>query len=402
MRAVSSYFSATISQHTAGSPRFCMNPPVCPACGARLAPGSAQCDLCGHVLSDETPAAPGEHAPEPEAVTPAPGPSVAEAAASAGEASGPFCVHCGAKNPDYARFCYQCGHALHGSGVAEGSVPVVATTPVVPAPSPSPARPEATTAVAGARPDSDAGKRALTLVGIGVAVVLVLFFITRASQNSGSVTAQTTNAGATPAAQQAAPDQLPDEVVARAASLEDEIAAATSDEERVAKKEALAGLYTQAGAFSRAAVVQEEIAEIKQTALAWADAGSLYLAQMLRTQGPERATYAQLAATTYERSLELDPNDLDVKTDLATAYLNDQTNPMRAVATVKEVLATNPDHVRANFNYGLMLAQINRVDQAMEQFEKVIGLTEGDDPVHQRAEQELARMQAAQGGTASG
>jgi tetratricopeptide (TPR) repeat protein len=252
---------------------------------------------------------------------------------------------------------------------------------------------------AAARPDSDPGKRALLLVGAGVLAVLVLFFITQLSRDEAPPE-QPANTAATPAPA-TAPAELSDEVRAEAATLEDAIAAATTDEERLERQEQLAGLYIQAEAFDRAAEVQEDIAEARGTALAWADAGSLFLAHMLRTQGPDRATYAQRAAQNYERSLELDPEDLDVKTDLATAYLNDATNPMRAVEVVKEVLEENPDHVRANFNYGLMLAQINRVDQAQEQFEKVVSLTEPGDPVHQRAEQELARMQATDG-TVSG
>jgi Tfp pilus assembly protein PilF len=191
-------------------------------------------------------------------------------------------------------------------------------------------------------------------------------------------------------------------VLAEVERLEGEIEAAATENERLEKQEQLAGLYAQSGAFDRAAPIQQEVAEGRQTALAWADAGSLFLAHMLRTQGNDRADYAQRAAENYERSLELDPDDLDVKTDLATAYLNDATNPMLAVETVKAVLEEDPDHVRANFNYGLMLAQINRVDQARVQFEKVVGLTDPSDPVHVRAEQELARVRAAEAGTVSG
>jgi Tfp pilus assembly protein PilF/ribosomal protein L40E len=389
-----------------------MSAPVCSACGARLAPGATQCDLCGHVLGEGEEATPDARM-EPAPVTPAE--ATSEAEASEAEASeeapadppaapeapeGPFCVHCGKKNPAYARFCYNCGHALHTADVPEGSVLVVQETPVVPAVSPeaatadTPVRPLVT--ASGTRPDSDPGKRALLLVGAGVLAVLVLFFITQFSQGDAPP-AQPTSAASTPAPT-AAPAELADEVRAEAATLEDAIAAATTDEERLERQEQLAGLYIQAQAFGRAAEVQEDIAEAQRTALAWADAGSLFLAHMLRTQGPDRATYAQRAAQNYERSLELDPEDLDVKTDLATAYLNDATNPMRAVEIVKEVLEEDPDHVRANFNYGLMLAQINRTDQAQEQFEKVVSLTEPGDPVHQRAEQELARMQSVQGG----
>ena len=228
--------------------------------------------------------------------------------------------------------------------------------------------------------------------------VLVLFFVTRASKTGGA-TAPPAATAANPTPTAAAP--LPDEVAARAAALEDEIAAA-SGEEQIEKQEALVRLYAQSAAFPQAAELQMDVAEARQTALAWADAGSFYLAAMLRTQGPERATLAQQSASAYERSLELDPADLDVKTDLATAYLNDAQNPMLAVQTIKDVLAEEPGHVRANFNYGLMLAQINRADQAIEQFDKVLALTDSDDPVYQRAEQERARLQASVAGTANG
>ncbi len=373
-----------------------MNPPVCPACGARLASGSTHCDLCGHTLGDE-PVAEQEHTPDPEPVAAPPEPAVP--AETPGEEAGPFCTNCGTKNPAYARFCYQCGQALVTTEAPEGavpagSVPVVETTPVVPV---STAAASATGAPA--RPPSDAGKRALTLVGAAVLAVLVLFFITQASSDGPNTTPSTPTGTTTPPPAPTAP-ALSAEVEAQVAALEDEIEAATGDE-RLAKQEELAALYARNGAFALAAPVQQEVAEARQTALAWADAGSLYLAHMLRTQGPDRTTYAQLAAQNYERSVALDDTDLDVRTDLATAYLNDGQNPMQAVETVKEVLAEDPDHVRANFNFGLMLAQINRTDQAQEQFEKVIGLTESGDPVRQRAEQELDRLQGASG-TASG
>ncbi len=366
-----------------------MKPPVCPACGARLPEGATHCDLCGHDLTATPPA---------DDIEPLPVPMPAQVtmpprADAVPEAAGPFCVHCGAKNPDYARFCYQCGHALHAAAV-EGSVPVAETVPVVPAP------PSVPSVVGGTRPDSDAGKRALTLVGAGVLAVLVLFFITESSRPDGP-TAPASTSPASPPPVPTASAPLPDEIAARAAVLEDEIAGA-SGEERLSRQEELVRLYAQAAAFPEAAALQQDVAEARQTALAWADAGSFYLATMLRTQGPDRASYAQQAAAAYERSLELDASDLDVKTDLATAYLNDAQNPMLAVQTVKDVLAEEPDHVRANFNYGLMLSQINRTDQALEQFDKVVALTEPDDPVHQRAEQERARLRAASGGTANG
>lgn len=345
--------------------------------------------------------------PEPEAS--APGPALPEPApepvAEVAVEAGPFCTSCGTKNPAHARFCYQCGQALV---TAANPAPPTAPVPIVPVAESRPAVPPPMPPPAPAsvgRPSSDAGKRALALVGVALLAVVVLFFITQASTDPPAATPAaatgTAPAGAAaPPPAEAAPE-LPAEVEARAAALEDEIAAATGDE-RLAKQEDLAGLYARSGAFALAAPIQQEVAEVRQTALAWADAGSLYLAHMLRTQGETRTFYAQRAAENYERSVALDDTDLDVRTDLATAYLNDGLNPMQAVETVKEVLGEDPEHVRANFNFGLMLAQISRTDQAQERFEKVLTLTEAGDPVRERAEQELARLQAAASGTANG
>ena len=59
-----------------------MNPPVCPACGARLAPGTTQCDLCGHVLGDEKAAAPEVTSSDPTPVASEPSATAAPDAGS--------------------------------------------------------------------------------------------------------------------------------------------------------------------------------------------------------------------------------------------------------------------------------------------------------------------------------
>jgi tetratricopeptide (TPR) repeat protein len=187
---------------------------------------------------------------------------------------------------------------------------------------------------------------------------------------------------------------LPPELQAQVASLEDAIEAASTPEERFERRRELVELLVRAGAFARAGAVQEAIARATGDPLAWADAGSFYLAYMLRAEGPERSEYARRSAEAYEEALEQNPEDLDVKTDLATAYLNDPTNPMRAVEVVREVLDANPNHARARFNYGLMLAQIGRGEQARDQFEQVLALTNADDLVHERAREEIERIDA--------
>jgi len=354
-----------------------MPPTACPSCGARLTPGAERCDLCGARPQDalrDTAAT-----PEPVAVPPSAEPVAETDAAPAQQ----FCMACGTTSPAHARFCWKCGAPLAAGAYA----PTGAPPPTGPTSAP-PVRPQG--APADARPSAAAGQRALVLLGVAAVAVVALFFLSQRTSAPASLVPPGATGAAT--AEAPPPPPLPPEIAARAADLEDRIAAATEAEERFALRRDLVETLVRAGAFARAGEVQEALARATGDPLAWADAGSFFLAHMLRAEGPEREQYARRSAYAYEQALEQDPSDLDVKTDLATAYLNDPVNPMRAVEVVREVLDANPDHARARFNYGLMLAQIGRSDQAREQFQRVIALTAADDLVHERAQEELERL----------
>jgi cytochrome c-type biogenesis protein CcmH/NrfG/ribosomal protein L40E len=351
--------------------------PSCPGCGARLAPDASRCDLCGTEVGAtegalDAPTPPSE--PEPVAeVTPL-------AEASRQQADGQFCPACGTESPGHARFCWRCGAPLAADVAA----------PVTPSGAPSaagasPLRPPAASPAV----NDQAGQRALVLLGGGAVLVVALFALMLWGPGPAPAAPPLAEAGAP-----AATPPLPPELEAQVASLEDAIETASTPEERFERRRDLVELLVRAGAFARAGAVQEAIARATGDPLAWADAGSFYLAYMLRAEGPDRAEYARRSAEAYEEALAQNPEDLDVKTDLATAYLNDPTNPMRAVEVVREVLDANPNHARARFNYGLMLAQIGRGEQARDQFEQVLALTDADDLVHERAREEIERLDA--------
>lgn len=332
---------------------------VCPACGAALAPGAEQCDLCGTML-EETPAT---VAPEPESALaeasqpePIVPPPVAEPVA---------CGLCGHLNPAGSRFCNQCGATLAMPRAATPLHPPAPAKAVPPASPPPPATSQPSTpSVAqasspapvptgdGARPSSDPGRRALLIVGVGLAAVIGLWLITQRSQRAEPP-------AATGAAEQprltAAPVALPDSVENRVAALEDEETAQSLD--------AAGGILYRAAAA-------------------------------LPPDDPRRGALAQRAVDLYERSLALS-DDPDVRVNLAVAALLDPRNPMRAVQELQAVLTANPDHVEANFNMGLMRMQIGRLDAAAESFRRVIELTPPDDPVHQRATEALAAVEGA-------
>jgi len=98
--------------------------------------------------------------------------------------------------------------------------------------------------------------------------------------------------------------------------------------------------------------------------------------------------YATLAIKHYEQYLEVRPEDVEVRADMAASYFYaGQTD--RAIQEGLRVLETDPNHLQANFNLGIFYWR-GRSDfaAAASQFEKVIELTQGGDENAQAVQQE--------------
>ena len=333
----------------------------CPECGARLDPNDAVCPLCGADVDAATLPNPTVAGTDP-ILTP-----------SAPAASGAFCPACGTPAAPGARFCMNCGAALDaGAPAVVGSVHPVA-------------------------PAARSRRPGLIALGAGLLVVAALFGIDRIGEDDALPAPAVSASGAQ--AVQGAPvateePALPAEAAARAERLRAAIGAAdAASPEALAQRIELVQVLAENGRLVEASEVQAALAEITGTASAWANAGSLLFDRMLNLPEADRAPLAAQAAAYYERSLAV-ADDPDVRANRAWA-LQYGENPMAAVQEMRAVLDAYPDHAIANYNFGLMLLKIGRAEQAQERFEKVIAVTEPAEAVHQRAEQELARIRGA-------
>ncbi|HMB89913.1 MAG TPA: tetratricopeptide repeat protein, partial [Rhodothermales bacterium] len=163
-------------------------------------------------------------------------------------------------------------------------------------------------------------------------------------------------------------------------------------EAKLAKQRELANLFIGGGRLDRAALVQQEIAEVQSTPEEWKRAGDLFYDWMSTLQDQAKPPVAQQAIAAYQRVLEVQPDNHDVRTDMATAYLS-SNNPMQGVQEIKQVLDADPNHLHARFNYGIMLALIGRGDQATEQFEAVKSLVGPESSYYQQAEEAIQSLQ---------
>ena len=256
------------------------------------------------------------------------------------------CAVCEHVNPARARFCNQCGTFL--------SI----------APSSSIERKQAAGSqtvhedVEAERPPSDVGWRALGMVGLGIAAVVILYGLTVFS-NRDRTPAPPPDAQASAAAP-ADSAELPDSLRAMA-----------------------------------------DVLEAEGTASAWAQLGHLYFGAAMQSGEAARSELAGRAVDAFDLSLGIEENP-DVRTSLAEAAQFDPRNPMRAVQELQTVLGTMPDHVAANYLLGALRSRIGRLDGAAESFQRVIDLTPEDDPIHQRAVEDLAAVRQTMASAPSG
>jgi len=413
----------------------------CPSCGARIPAGADQCNLCGTpASSDDAPAGSPSSEEAPSPASPAGG----EDDDGTGEGpSGGYCTQCGTRNPADANYCSQCGTELQdlSEETPDGTRTVSADLPQGTSGS-------ASSSEAPTDPGEGAvfpGRQILWMVGVGLCLVLGFFFVTQWSQQyewggdeggGPPATASESGGGAAgPAAggagaagsgtpqggADAAPTPEADlESLVRTFSgpvegpvageidslraLEEEV----DGERRREVRTQLVRMYTGAGAPGQAALVQRRLADATGAVDDRRRAADLlyrWMRQVERQEGRQQvAEVAGHVATAYEAVATERPEDLDARTRMGEAYLL-TNNPMKGIQAINDVLEADSTFVPARFQKGLALLQINRLDQALQQFRAARELAGEGEPFYKQAERAIEvieKQRDKSGGPATG
>ena len=103
------------------------------------------------------------------------------------------------------------------------------------------------------------------------------------------------------------------------------------------------------------------------------------LATVYDALSQQNSAYLPYAIKHWELVVQQSPQDEDARTDLATDYFRSGRVDL-AIKEVKQVLATDPEHVNANFNLAVFLLNSDPKDYqgTANQLQLVISLTTGD------------------------
>ena len=375
---------------------------TCASCGARIAVSSQQCVLCGwevgiadHDLRENEEINGFIESASSKSDT------VSKDSPVAGVVTSVFCNSCGWENPAEANFCSACGTKLQ-----KNVKPAVAAVKKAALPSELKKKTASSTSKPTTSEDQAnkeqvqqkvGGLQVAMLITASFLIVAALYMITafskRAFPTTEAAPQQQEQAAASSGAVDVAP--LSGDMETRIQALESEAESLTGNAQ-IDKKREIVALLMSAQRVDRAAPFQEEIAGLSESAEDWFQAGHFYYDWMDQLSGAQRPAVAQRAVDAYEQGLAINPDDLIVRTALAMAYLNTST-PMLGITQIRQVLDEDPDHIEGNFYFGVMLMQINRIEQAKERFERVKELVGPDNPIYQQADIMLSNIASLAG-----
>lgn len=89
------------------------------------------------------------------------------------------------------------------------------------------------------------------------------------------------------------------------------------------------------------------------------------------TKKPEADARFQEAIDYYQKYLESNPNNSDVRTDMAIAYF-ERGDSERAISEFNKVLADNPRHANALFNLGFVSYQTGKKEEAAKAWKQYL------------------------------
>lgn len=85
-----------------------------------------------------------------------------------------------------------------------------------------------------------------------------------------------------------------------------------------------------------------------------------------------KASMVDKAVKNYLKVIELNPKNLDAKTDLGVLYAEGTPEPMKGIMLLREVVAENPKHENAQLNLGFLSVKSGQFEKALERFNKVM------------------------------
>ncbi|MFN3529071.1 MAG: tetratricopeptide repeat protein [Bacteroidia bacterium] len=146
------------------------------------------------------------------------------------------------------------------------------------------------------------------------------------------------------------------------------------EQQAAALNRSMAAVWDTKGEYGAAAVYHLRAAELSPDALAYMLAGSRFqTAAELSNDTLLSSYFHRQAIASMEQATALDPNDLDMRADLANAIVTGTAQPMRGIQQLLDIVKEEPHHLKANVHLARLAITSGQHDKAVERFSNIIG-----------------------------
>lgn len=213
------------------------------------------------------------------------------------------------------------------------------------------------------------------ILGASIALVAVIYFLPKGAGVGNSAKPQQEPVSgqggfSEEAFEKKAKTQLPWNLSSKADSLEKLLTKAATD---TVNLDSLVALWDQVPSPGMAARFSQLKADLTGREKDWVNASYRYFdAFKSATDSAESAWFVSKAINAYQKVLEINPQNLDAKTDLGILYAEASPQPMKGITLLREVVTENPLHENAQANLGFLSMKSGQFDKAIERFNQVL------------------------------
>lgn len=123
-----------------------------------------------------------------------------------------------------------------------------------------------------------------------------------------------------------------------------------------------------------AAYYVEQAAKESSKALDWKKAGEYYYTATRFVRPEEHPMLFAKAISSFEKVLEIEPENVDAKIKLASCYVEGSAMPMKGIGMLREIEKTDSNNVNLQLSFAFFSEKSGQWDKAIERFEKVLKL----------------------------
>jgi tetratricopeptide (TPR) repeat protein len=120
------------------------------------------------------------------------------------------------------------------------------------------------------------------------------------------------------------------------------------------------------------ALYAEKSARLKNSEEAWQNAADHFFFAASFTIPSEKQLAYDGAIRSYEKVLELNPNNVDAQINLGACYVEASSEPMKGIGLLRNVLEKDSTNIKAHLNLGLFSVKSGQYDKAIERFTKIL------------------------------